>query len=340
MGRFGRLVMSESLEDNYEALVPDLIIDAIESQGYLSDLRVLALNSYENRVYQIGIEEKLPLIAKFYRPGRWTDEQIIEEHQFSQQLVDNEIPVIPPIKNTQGNSLFYSNGYRFSLYERKGGRAPELSDHEHLYQLGRYIGRIHATGASADYQHRPTISTEEFLTRPYEYLLKADFIPSYLMTAYTSLMDDLIEQVLSQYNKTEITNIRLHGDCHVGNILWTDQGPEFLDFDDSRMGPAVQDIWMLLSGSEDEQRLQLREILEGYEEFYEFNKAEISLIESLRTMRLVHYAAWIAHRWNDPAFPMAFPWFGEDRYWEQHILELREQFSNLLHKPLDMSFNF
>lgn len=331
--------MTKALEDSYETLTPDLIIDAIEEQGYLSDLRVLALNSYENRVYQVGIEEQLPVIAKFYRPGRWTDEQIIEEHEFTQQLIDNDIPVIPAIRNKQGNSLFYSGGYRFSLYERKGGRAPELSDHEHLYQLGRYIGRIHATGASSAYQHRPTISTEEFLTKPYEYLLKSAFIPSYLMPAYTSLMEDLIEQVLTQYNGVEFSTIRLHGDCHVGNILWKDDGPQFLDFDDSRMGPAVQDIWMLLSGSEDEQRLQLQEILEGYEEFYEFNKAEISLIESLRTMRLVHYAAWIAHRWTDPAFPMAFPWFGEPRYWEQHILELREQLSNLHHKPLDMSYN-
>ena len=331
--------MNKSLADSYESLSPDLVIDAIESQGYLSDLRVLALNSYENRVYQIGIEEDLPLIAKFYRPGRWTDEQILEEHRFSQQLVDNEIPVIPPMRNKQGNSLFYSHGFRFSLYERKGGRAPELSDHEHLYQLGRYIGRIHATGADSDYIHRPTINTDAFLLEPYEYLIKTEFIPDYLKTAYSTLMEDLVEQVLTHYNQIKFTNIRLHGDCHVGNILWTDQGPEFLDFDDSRMGPAVQDIWMLLSGSEDEQRLQLQEILDGYEEFYEFNKAEIGLIESLRTMRLVHYAAWVARRWQDPAFPMAFPWFGEPRYWEQHILELREQLSNLHHKPLDMSYN-
>jgi len=335
--------MDNALEDDYQALSPDLVIDAIESKGYLSNLRVLALNSYENRVYQVGIEEDKPIIAKFYRPHRWTDEQIIEEHQFSQQLVDNDIPVIPPLKDKDGKSLFYSHGYRFSLYERKGGRAPELSDHEHLYQLGRYIGRIHATGAASDYKYRPAINTKTFLTEPYEYLLKTDFLPSYLMPAYTSLMDDLIGQVLEHYQQIEFTNIRLHGDCHVGNILWTDhgdnQGPEFLDFDDSRMGPAVQDIWMLLSGSEDEQRLQLQEILEGYEEFYQFNKAEIGLIESLRTMRLVHYAAWIARRWQDPAFPMAFPWFGEDRYWEQHILELREQLANLYHKPLDLNFN-
>jgi len=331
--------MTEDLEKDYQALTPDLIVDAVESQGYLSDLRILALNSYENRVYQIGIEEKQPLIAKFYRPLRWSDEQIQEEHDFTQQLLDNDIPVIPPLRNAGGKSLFCSHGYRFALYERKGGRAPELSDHEHLYQLGRYIGRIHATGSNSNYKHRPTINTETFLTKPYEYLLKKRFLPDDLMTAYTTLMDDLIELVLVHYHQTEFETIRLHGDCHVGNILWTDQGPEFLDFDDSRMGPAVQDIWMLLSGSEEEQRLQLQEIIEGYEEFYDFNKAEIGLIESLRTMRLVHYAAWIAKRWDDPAFPAAFPWFGEPRYWEQHILELREQLANLQHKPLDMSFN-
>lgn len=335
--------MAEALEPDYQALTPDLIVDAVESQGHLSDLRILALNSYENRVYQVGIEEQLPLIAKFYRPNRWSDEQIIEEHQFSQQLFDNEIPAIPPLKNANGETLFHSHGYRFSLYERKGGRAPELSDLEHLYQLGRYIGRIHATGASEQYQYRPTINTETFLTEPYQYLLKTNFLPADLMPAYTSLMDDLIELVLIHYQQTEFDILRLHGDCHVGNILWADygenQGPEFLDFDDSRMGPAVQDIWMLLSGSEEEQRIQLQEIIEGYEEFYPFNKAEIGLIESLRTMRLVHYAAWIAKRWQDPAFPAAFPWFGEPRYWEQHILELREQLANLQHRPLDLSFN-
>lgn len=332
--------MSQTLEPDYEALSPDLIIDAVESQGYLSDLRILALNSYENRVYQIGIEDEKPLIAKFYRPGRWSDEQIIEEHNFTQQLFDNEIPVVPVLRNAQGESLFHSHGYRFALYPRVGGRAPELSDLEHLYQLGRYIGRIHATGIAGVYQHRPVISTEEFLTGPYEYLKKSNFLPTDLMTAYTTLMEDLIELVLIHYQQTDFETIRLHGDCHVGNILWTDTGPEFLDFDDSRMGPAVQDIWMLLSGSEEEQRLQLREIIEGYEEFNHFNKAEIGLIESLRTMRLVHYASWIAKRWQDPAFPAAFPWFGEARYWEQHILELREQLANLQHKPLDLSFNF
>ncbi|MDH5517873.1 MAG: serine/threonine protein kinase [Gammaproteobacteria bacterium] len=335
--------MQNSSDDSYHNLSPDLIIDAVESQGYLSDLRVLALNSYENRVYQVGIEEQLPLIAKFYRPNRWSDEQILEEHQFTQQLVDNDIPVIPALMNADGNSLFYSQGFRFALYQRKGGRAPELSDLEHLYLLGRYIGRIHATGAERQYQCRPTINTTDFLTEPYAYLLKTEFIPSYLMPAYSTLMDDLIEQVLPVYNNIEFETIRLHGDCHVGNILWTDQGaqqgPAFLDFDDSRMGPAVQDIWMLLSGSEQEQQLQLQEILEGYQEFYDFNKAEIGLIESLRTMRLVHYAAWIAKRWQDPAFPLAFPWFGEARYWEQHILELREQLANLQHKPLDLQFN-
>jgi len=335
--------MSHDLQPDYHALTPDLIIEAVESQGYVSDLRILALNSYENRVYQVGIEEQKPVIAKFYRPGRWTDQQIIEEHQFSQQLADNEIPAIPALQNSKGETLFQSHGYRFALYPRKGGRAPELSDLDQLYQLGRYIGRIHATGANKIYQHRPAISTESFLTEPYDYLLKTNFLPADLMPAYTSLMDDLIELVLIHYQQTEFETLRLHGDCHVGNILWTDygenQGPEFLDFDDSRMGPAVQDIWMLLSGSEEEQRIQLQEIIEGYEEFYPFNKAEIGLIESLRTMRLVHYAAWIARRWQDPAFPAAFPWFGEQRYWEQHILELREQFANLHHKPLSLNFN-
>lgn len=339
--------MTAEQQSNYDHLTPDLIITAVESLGYLSDLRILPLNSYENRVYQVGLENGLPVIAKFYRPHRWTDDQILEEHQFSWQLFHNEIPAVPPIKNKNDETLFSYKGYRFALFERQGGRAPELSNFENLYQLGRYIGRIHATGASRRYQTRPTINTESFLLEPYQYLLKANFLPADLIPAYTSLMDDLVEVVLVHYKQTEFDTLRLHGDCHVGNILWTDhgsrgeggRGPAFLDFDDSRMGPAVQDIWMLLSGSEEEQRLQLQEIIEGYEEFYPFNKAEIGLIESLRTMRLVHYAAWIAKRWQDPAFPAAFPWFGEPRYWEQHILELREQLANLQHKPLELTYN-
>ena len=272
MGRTGVLIDIE--QSDYQALSPDLIIDAIESQGYLSDLRILALNSYENRVYQIGIKEQRPIIAKFYRPQRWNDKQIIEEHQFTQQLFENEIPVIPCLRNAKDESLFTYQGYRFALYPRKGGRAPELGDPEHLYQLGRYLGRIHATGASKAYQHRPSINTQTFLTDAYQFILDSDFLPSDLMPAYTSLMDDIIEQVLMQYKLHDITQIRLHGDCHVGIILWTDTGPEFLDFDDSRMGPAVQDIWMLLSGSDIEQRQQLQELIEGYEEFYPFDKRE------------------------------------------------------------------
>lgn len=331
-------IKKQDLQPDYASLTPDVVVDAVESIGYISDLRILALNSYENRVYQVGIEEQSPLIVKFYRPNRWSDEQIHEEHRFSEQLLANDIPAVPPLADESGDTLHQFHGYRFSVYKRQGGRAPELSDLENLYQLGRFLGRLHASGAIEDYKYRPTITPQSFMVEPSAYLLANNFIPGDLLPAYQSLMPELIEMVQSVYQQCDFQTIRLHGDCHVGNILWTDTGPHFVDFDDSRMGPAIQDIWMLLSGDMQEQQLQLQEILEGYQEFNDFNKAEILLIESLRTMRIVHYAAWLAQRWQDPAFPIAFPWFNGQRYWEQHILELREQFANLQQKPLSASW--
>ena len=326
---------------DYSKLDPDTIINAVESKDYLSDARVLALNSYENRVYQVGIEDEQPIIAKFYRPGRWSDQQIIEEHDFSRELSLLEIPAIPPIylKEPLANnpeSLFYYAGYRFSLYQRRGGRAPELTDPEHLYWLGKFLGRIHAVGKTKMFQYRPTLSIESFIVKPYEFILHNQFIPKLFLESYQAIVADILKHVESNYQQFPPELIRLHGDCHPGNILWTDKGPHFVDFDDSRNGPAMQDLWMLLSGERHEQQKQLLEILEGYEEFCEFDSRELNLIESLRSMRIIHYAGWLAKRWEDPAFPKAFPWFNTESFWGEHILQLKEQLAILQEPPLQI----
>ncbi|MEO8385749.1 MAG: serine/threonine protein kinase [Betaproteobacteria bacterium] len=309
----------------YDRLTPDLILDAVESTGYLADGRMLALNSYENRVYQIGIEEDKPLIAKFYRPDRWRDEQILEEHTFTQELADREIPVVPPI-TIDGKTLFEFKGYRFSLSPRRGGRAPELDNREVLEWMGRFLGRIHAVGAIRPFLHRPAINIAAFGEQPREWLLQHEFIPADLRETWLSVIDQALAGVRTCYAQAgAVHDIRLHGDCHVGNVLYTDDGPHFVDFDDCRTGPAMQDLWMLLSGSREEMTRQLRDVLEGYEEFADFDRRELHLLEALRTLRLIHYAAWLAQRWDDPAFPMAFPWFNTQRYWQDRILELREQ---------------
>ena len=309
----------------YDRLTPDVILDAIESIGFLADGRMFALNSYENRVYQIGIEEGKPLIAKFYRPGRWSDAQILEEHAFTQELAEREIPVVPPLM-IDGKSLFEFAGYRFSLSPRRGGRAPELDNPDVLEWMGRFLGRIHAVGAISAFAHRPVIDVAGFGEQPRDWLLQHDFIPKDLREAWLSVVNQALTGVRDCYaHAGEVRNIRLHGDCHAGNVLYTDEGPHFVDFDDCRSGPAMQDLWMLLSGSREEMTMQLRDVLEGYEEFAHFDRRELYLLEALRTLRLIHYSAWLAQRWDDPAFPLAFPWFNTQRYWQDRILELREQ---------------
>ena len=312
----------------FETLTPDFIMDAIETQGYLCDGRNLALNSYENRVYQIGIEDELPIIAKFYRPDRWTDEQILEEHDFSYELVDQELPIVTPLKK-DGISLHHYQKFSFSLFERKGGHAPELDYQDNLLILGRLLARIHLIGARTSFKYRPSINIKNFGYDSVKFISE-NFIPSELKLAYDSLAKDVLkslEQSISQAGK--VRNIRVHGDCHAGNMLWRDDNPNFVDFDDSRMAPAVQDIWMLLSGSREQQGVQLNKILDGYFEFNDFDMTELHLIEVFRTLRIMHYSAWLARRWSDPAFPHSFPWFNTSRYWEEHILELREQFAAL-----------
>jgi Ser/Thr protein kinase RdoA (MazF antagonist) len=319
----------------FAQLTPDQILDAVEAMGIPCDGRFLALNSYENRVYQIGVEEGPALVAKFYRPERWTDEAIVEEHQFTLELAAQEIPVIPPIVDTSGRTLHRHGPYRFALYPNRGGHAPELDNPEHLEQLGRFVGRIHAVGASRNFEHRPELNIESFGIAPRIYLLDGGFIPAHLIDAYQSLTRDLIEQVKDCYERAgKVQNIRLHGDCHPGNILWTRDGAHIVDFDDARMGPAIQDLWMFLSGDRVYSTARLGDLLEGYTQFYDFNPAELHLIEGLRTLRIIHYAYWLARRQDDPAFQQAFPWFYSDRYWEEHILALREQAAAMNEPPL------
>lgn len=313
---------------DYSQLDPDTIISAVETLELPCDARIFPLNSYENRVYQIGLEDRPPVIGKFYRPGRWSNAQILEEHLFTLALAQLEIPVVPPLLFDDRSLLEYA-GYRYALYPRQGGRTPELDDPDQLKSLGRFIGRIHALGAAGQFQHRPRIDIDSYAIVPMDFILQQGFMPDYLLDAYQSLMRDILALLPQRYELSQIRQIRLHGDCHRSNILWTDRGPHFVDFDDCRSGPVIQDLWMLLSGDSNEQRRQMDSILDGYYEFYDFNPAELRLIEPLRTMRIIHYAGWLAKRWDDPSFPMNFPWFNTPAYWEQHVLELREQFALL-----------
>jgi Ser/Thr protein kinase RdoA (MazF antagonist) len=318
----------------YASLDPDCVLGALESLGLVPDGRFLALNSYENRVYQVWMDEGQPLVAKFYRPARWSDEQIREEHAFACELEDLEIPVCAPL-NIDGDTLHAYRDFRFAVYPRRGGRAPELDDREVLEWIGRFLGRIHAVGAAKPFVHRPALDIESFGEEPREYLLASDFLPPELLKPWTTIVDMALDGVRHAFDRAgDVTKIRLHGDCHPGNILWLpDEGPHFVDLDDCRTGPAVQDLWMLLSGDRQSQQRQFIDLLTGYEDFAEFDPRELHLIEALRTLRLIHYSAWIARRWNDPAFPAAFPWFGTQRYWEERVLELREQVAAMNEPP-------
>jgi len=319
-----------SLQAPYARLTPDRMLDALESVGLRGDGRFIALNSYENRVYQVSIEDGPSVVAKFYRPGRWSDAQILEEHAFVCELAEREIPVVAPLQlagaDAGSRTLACFDGYRFAVYPRRGGRAPELDDPDTLERLGRFIGRIHAVGAIAPFAHRPALDVASFGEEPRDWLLANGFIPADLLPAWTGIVEQALDAVRRAYDRAgSLKAIRLHGDCHAGNVLWTDAGPHFVDFDDARTGPAVQDLWMLLSGDRADMTRQLSDVLAGYEDFADFDRRELQLIEALRTLRLIHYSAWIARRWGDPAFPAAFTWFGTQRYWQDRVLELREQ---------------
>jgi len=321
----------------YYSLDPDTVLQAVESTGLITDGRLLALNSYENRVYQVGIEEETPVIAKFYRPGRWTDEQIQEEHDFSLELEEAEIPLIAPqVINRQ--SLQRHKDFRFALFRRQGGHAPELEDRETLLWLGRFIGRIHSIGRSRPFSSRPALTPERFGDNSITTILEGQWLPPHMKTAFESLASDLMISIRHAYERAgSVHSIRLHGDCHPGNLLWRD-GPFFVDMDDCQSAPAIQDLWMLLSGDTIEMGQQLSDVIEGYHQFCSFDTRELQLIEALRTLRMLHHAAWLARRWEDPAFPIAFPWFDSPRYWEDLVLSLREQLAAMQEPALELPY--
>jgi Ser/Thr protein kinase RdoA (MazF antagonist) len=334
----------------FDALGPDVIVDAVELAGFPCDGRVLALGSYENRVYQVGTEEGEPVVAKFYRPGRWSDAAILEEHAFALELAAAEIPVVAPLVVEEGRSdsemardagtgqspagpvpvesqtLLRHAGFRYAVYPRRGGQWPELATEDDRKWMGRFLGRIHMVGGRRRFEHRPTLSVEAMGRQNVDYLLESGLIPDYVAHRYERVAGELVELVESAFTEVgQVRFLRIHGDCHRNNVLWTPAGPHFVDLDDCMTGPAIQDLWMLLAGDPAEIRSQLEDFLEGYTQFADFDYREVGLIEPLRALRMVHYAAWLARRWDDPAFPKAFPWFAEARYWERHVAELEEQ---------------
>ncbi|MEP0354703.1 MAG: serine/threonine protein kinase [Paraglaciecola sp.] len=315
---------------DFSGLTPDLILDAIESTNIRVESGLLALNSYENRVYQFLAEDKKRYVVKFYRPQRWTSLQIQEEHDFSVELATHEIPIVAPLTQS-GKSLHFYQGYLFAVFPSAGGRQFEADNLEQLEWMGRFIGRMHGIAKSANFKYRPAISMQSHLFTPAEELKQSTLIPKDLHQAFFTILEQVIELTQNLYHSTN--HIRLHGDCHAGNILWRD-GPTFVDLDDCRSGPAIQDLWMMLSGDRQQQFIQMDTLIAAYEEFCDFDSSQLLLIEPLRAMRMIHYMAWLSNRWNDPAFPQAFPWFAEGRYWEQQILALKEQFSALQEPPL------
>lgn len=317
---------------NFSELTPDLILDAIESVGIYPESGLLALNSYENRVYQFIADDHKRYVVKFYRPQRWTDEQITEEHQFSAELLAHDIPVCAPLF-FDGTALLHHKGYRFAVFPSVGGRQFEVDNLDQLEWMGRFIGRIHQVAAGKSFQYRPGLTITSYLEEPYQQLLNSQVVPASLHNAFFTILDLLVDKARADFSQA--THIRLHGDCHPGNILWR-EGPTFVDLDDCRSGPAIQDLWMMLSGDRYNQLLQMDTLVSAYEEFADFDHSQLKLIEPLRAMRLVHYMAWLDKRWQDPAFPQAFPWFGTDKYWEQQILVLKEQYAALDEIPLKL----
>jgi Ser/Thr protein kinase RdoA (MazF antagonist) len=322
----------------YDRLTPDVIATAIERCGFETTGSILGLASYENRVYQIGVSTDEAnggfVVAKFYRPGRWSTDAILEEHEFALELSGQEIPVVAPFV-LDGETLHELDGYRYAIYPRRGGRWPELGTADDRIWMGRFLGRLHAVGAARRFRHRSTLSREELGRKSVAELLAGDWIPPHLRDSYESTTDHLLEQIDAAFDEVGAYRaIRIHGDCHRNNVLWTDDGPHFVDLDDCVNGPAVQDLWLFLAGSRDEMAAQLGDLLEGYGQFFEFDFRELRLVEALRALRLMHYTAWITRRWHDPAFPRAFPWLGEARYWEEHVQSLLEQRAALDEEPL------
>jgi Ser/Thr protein kinase RdoA (MazF antagonist) len=324
--------MSSTTDTPYAGLSPDRVLDAIESTGFSPTGGLLELNSYENRVYQLELEDGSFVVTKFYRPERWSDAQIGEEHAFTAELAEAELPVVTPLLR-DGVSLFEHEGFRFAVYPRQGGHAPNLENENDLRVLARTIARIHAIGAVRAFRQRPALTLARLGTESRDLLLAGGFLPAEMETAYASITEHLLQRLAAPMARARTTG-RIHGDCHMGNLLWRGDTPHFVDFDDCVNGPPVQDLWMLLSGERDERQAQLDLILKAYETFHHFDTAELALIEPLRTLRIMHHAAWIGRRWHDPAFPRAFPTFATVRYWSEHVLTLREQLAALDEPPL------
>jgi Ser/Thr protein kinase RdoA (MazF antagonist) len=320
----------------YSGLDPGTVLDALDTVGLRGDGRLLALNSYENRVYLVHLEEGEPVVVKFYRPGRWTDEQIGEEHALATELAEADVPAVAPV-SLHGETLHHHAGFRFAVYPRRGGRAPELDQPGVLEWIGRFIARIHLVGEAKRFVVRPTISVESLGRESRDALLVSGRIGPELESRWRQTADRALDRAQAFFDEVgRLTTLRLHGDCHPGNLLWTDSGPHFVDFDDARTGCSVQDLWMLLSGEHAERSAQLSRLLSGYRQVRDFDQRELALIEPLRTLRLIHYSAWIARRWDDPAFPAAFPWFGTPRYWQERVAELDEQIEAMDGAPIGM----
>ncbi len=318
----------------FAELSPDQVLNTIETFGYQCDGRLLALNSYENRVYRVGLNGDEQIVAKFYRPERWSDDAIKEEHSFTQSLADIELPVVPPLI-IDGETLLNRGAFRMAIFANRGGRALDLENFDQLEQMGRFMGRMHQVSRIQAFKHRPTLDVTTFGWDARNYILKHDFIPQDLLQAYTSLTEQLLQEAEHCYDRAgQLNLIRCHGDCYPSNVLWTDDGPHIVDFDDARMAPAIQDLWMFLVGDRSDQTAALDAVLAGYTEFSDFDARELHLIEALRTLRLIHYFGWLAKRWSDPAFKRAFPWFNTQQCWEDHILSLREQAAMLHEQPL------
>lgn len=329
--RYGARMIPTVAGAPFATLSPDLIADAVEAAGFATDGRVLALGSYENRVYQVGLEDAEPVVVKFYRPGRWTDAAIAEEHAFARELAAAEIPVIAPLvprclDELGDGPVPVFGGFRFAIYPRRGGQWPELGTEDDRQWIGRFLGRIHLLGSARSFEHRARLSPAVMGRDSVEYLLEHELVADYIEQRYEQVAGELLDIVEERFEAVgPLRYLRIHGDCHRNNVLWTAAGPHFVDLDDCMMGPAIQDLWMLVAGRPDEIKAQLADILEGYSQFASFDPVEAMLVEPLRALRMIHYAAWLARRWHDPAFPLAFPWFGEARYWERHVAELEEQ---------------
>ena len=326
---------SDSSSFSFATLEPAVVLDALDTVGVHGDGRLLALGSYENRVYRVHLDEAVQgqdaVVVKFYRPGRWSAAQIQEEHDFALELAEQEVPVVAPMK-LHGRTLHEAQGFCFSVSPVRGGRSPELDDFEVLEWIGRYLGRIHTVGAAREFVCRPALDVQTFGLEPAQYLKGNDAIALEVQSEWHAAFGQAIALVGEAFEQgaSQRQSLRLHGDCHPGNILWTPagmpgEGPHFVDLDDARMGPAVQDLWMLLSGDRGQRTAQLSALLDGYEQVRDFDRAELRLIEALRTLRLVHYSAWLARRWQDPIFPINFPWFGTPDYWRGQVHMLHEQ---------------